>query len=204
MIEKHSRLKGVAGKIGERHRPPERADQSDKSNESRNKSALEAAWRADADQLTHEQSEIEAGRVDQQSRPNVPVPSKVHAAHAAGLIEMRKRSFQPFAAQPEEPLTARAANAPSIAVHSVACVGVLLPIPSSPIGFGDIAAHAHGLEIYERVIAVIALVGDDLLEAIGVGPHRLDLLGGVNQRLDAGRRDRVDPFRAALSDTRLD
>jgi len=63
--------------------------------------------------------------------------------------------------------------------------------PSSsvvPIGLGDVAAHANRFEIDERLIAVIALVADDFFDAAAVGPHRLDLLGRFDQRLDACRR----------------
>jgi hypothetical protein len=37
------------------------------------------------------------------------------------------------------------------------------------------------------LIAVIALVADDFLDACTAGPHGLDLLGGINQRVAAGR-----------------
>jgi hypothetical protein len=42
----------------------------------RDEAALEAAWRADTNQPTHEQSEIEATRVNQQSLQNVRSRSK--------------------------------------------------------------------------------------------------------------------------------
>jgi hypothetical protein len=56
--------------------------------------------------------------------------------------EMGKRPFQAFTAEPQQSLTARASNATPIAVHRVARVGVLLPVPSSQIGFRDVAADA--------------------------------------------------------------
>jgi hypothetical protein len=63
---------------------------------------LQPAWRADANQLPHEQSEIEAAGVNQRSLPNVGVAAEVHAPHGAGLIEMGKGSFEPLAAEPQQ------------------------------------------------------------------------------------------------------
>jgi hypothetical protein len=57
-----------------------------------------------------------------------------------------------------------------------------------PIGFGDVAAHTDCFEIDERLIAVIALLADDIFDADAIGLHGLDLLGGFDQRLDARLR----------------
>jgi hypothetical protein len=84
------------------------------------------------------------------------------------FIEMGKRPFQAFTAEPQKSLTARASNATPIAVHRVARVGVLLPVPSPPIGFRDVAVDAHGFEVDQRRVAVIALVADDFFEALPV------------------------------------
>jgi len=59
---------------------------------------LERARRADADQLTHQEPEIEAARVDQQPLADVRVSPEVHATHATGFVEMRERAFQPRSA----------------------------------------------------------------------------------------------------------
>jgi hypothetical protein len=67
-----------------------------KRNKSANRhseSALEPSWRTHADQLTHEQPEIEAADVDQQPLANVSVPTQEEATHAAGLVEMREGTF---------------------------------------------------------------------------------------------------------------
>src|SRR5918996_4719820 len=92
------------------------------------------------------------------------------------------------AAQAQQPPSAWAADAPTIAVHGVAGGRIVLPVPPSTIRFGDVTADAHRLEIDQRLVAVIALVADDVFDALPVGPHGLDLLGGLNQRLDARRR----------------
>jgi hypothetical protein len=122
-----------------------------------------SARRADADQLTQEEPEIEAARVDQQPLADVRVATQVHTAHPAGLVEMREGSFQALTAKPQQTQAACAANAPTIAVHRSARLGMVLQVPSSAIGFRDVAADAHGFEIDERLIAVIALAADDFL-----------------------------------------
>ena len=72
---------------------PQQAGQRQKRCRDRNEAPLQPAWRADANQLPHKQSEIEAAGVNQQPLPNVGVAAEVHAAHTAGLIEMGKGPF---------------------------------------------------------------------------------------------------------------
>jgi hypothetical protein len=90
-------------------RPPECANQRQQDAEPRGETALKTARRADADQLPHEQAEIEPGRVDQQPFANVCMSAEVHAAHRTRLIEMRKgavpsaRRAAAASAAPREP-----------------------------------------------------------------------------------------------------
>src|SRR5258705_4053063 len=111
--------------------------------------------------------------------------AEVHAPHPARFIEMRKRSFQPFTALPQQPFAARAPNPSTIPVDSVASLGMVLPVAPPAIGFRDVAAHADRFKIDELLITVIALIGDDLFEALALGQHGFDLFGGLNERLDA-------------------
>ena len=60
---------------------------------------------------------------------------------------------------------------------------MLLPVASPPIGLGDVTADTDRFEVDERLITVVALVADDLFDAVPVGQHRLDLLGRFDQRL---------------------
>ena len=57
----------------------ERPNERQKARQARDESSLQAAWRADADQLPHEQSEIEAAGVNQQPLQDVRLTTKVHA-----------------------------------------------------------------------------------------------------------------------------
>jgi hypothetical protein len=75
------------------HRLPPGASQHQKGRHSGNASPLQAARRADADQLPHEQPKIEGAAVNQQPLQNVCVPTEVDAAHAAGSIRRRVREI---------------------------------------------------------------------------------------------------------------
>ena len=82
-----------------RHTLPEVATQRQKRREHGDEPPLQPARRADADQLTQEEPEIEAARVDQQPLADVRVAAQVHTAHPAGLVEMREGSFQALTAK---------------------------------------------------------------------------------------------------------
>src|SRR5262245_61346286 len=123
-----------------RDRLSERPNQRQKAHQGREQASLQPAWRADADQLPHEQAEIEAAGVNQQSLPNVGVAAEVHTTKAAGFIEMGEGPFQALAAEPEQAQAPPTTNAPTITVHRVARFGVLLPVSSAAIGLGDVAA----------------------------------------------------------------
>jgi len=66
------------------------------------------------------------------------VAAEVHATKPAGFIEMGDGPFQALTAEPEQ------AQPPLI-------------------GLGNVAADGYGFKIQERLIAVIALIADDLL-----------------------------------------
>ena len=59
---------------------------------------LQRSRSPDANQLPHQQSEIEAGRVDQQSLQYVRMAAEVYPAHPARLVEMCEWSLQALAA----------------------------------------------------------------------------------------------------------
>ena len=86
-----------------RDRVRERADQRQKRHKDRGDASLQPAWRADADQLPHEQAEIEAASVNQQPLQDVWVTAKVGPSHAAGLIHVREGTFQQLAPHPLQP-----------------------------------------------------------------------------------------------------
>ena len=81
--------------------------------------ALETAGRTDADQVTHEQPQVEAASVDQHTFQNVRVSAQVHAAQAASFVEMRERTFESFATQAQQPLATSAVNASPVPIDGV-------------------------------------------------------------------------------------
>ncbi len=102
--------------------------QRQKRAEGRGEATLQPARRADADQVPHEQAEIEAAGMNQQALQNVVVAAQMHATHPAGLVEMREGAFQPLAALPQQAPAARAANASTIAIHRVARLGFFVQL----------------------------------------------------------------------------
>ena len=86
-----------------RHTPPEGSRQCQQRGDERDEPPLQPSRRAHADQLSHQQSEIETAGVNQQSLQNVRVAAKEHASHAAGLVEMREGPLQSLAAEPQQP-----------------------------------------------------------------------------------------------------
>src|SRR5215204_1342391 len=99
------------------HGLPQEPNEHQKGGHGGDEPTLQRARRADADQVAHEQAEIEATGLNQQALSNVGVAAEVHARHPAGLIEMGEGAFQALSAQAQQPQSACATDAPTIAVH---------------------------------------------------------------------------------------
>jgi hypothetical protein len=95
---------------------------------------------------------------------NVVMSPQVHAAHPTGFIEMGTRPFQPLTALAQGSLPACTANAPAVAVDGTPRVGMVFPVATPAIGFGDITPHADRFEIGHHLITVITLVGDHFFD----------------------------------------
>ena len=91
----------MAFRVRRRHTPPTWAQEADQRVQKRGRAALEATRRTDARQLPHEQPQIEAADVHEQPFQDVGMPAQMHAAHAAGLIEMSVGPLQQFAPLPQ-------------------------------------------------------------------------------------------------------
>ena len=59
---------------------------------------MQAPRRADPEARAHEEPEMARARVDQESFQDVLVSAQVRPAQPAGLVEMRVRAFEEFAA----------------------------------------------------------------------------------------------------------
>ena len=150
--------------------------------------ALEAARRPDAQHLPHEQPEIQAADLQEHALEDVAVSAQVHPAQPPGGVEMRVGTFEAFTAPTQQPLPARAANPPPVGIHRV--TGHVLPAPVAPaaVRLRHVAADPQRGQRDQRLIAVVALVADQLRDAGPRRQHRVDLFGGDDQRLKHRRR----------------
>ena len=151
--------------------------------------ALQPARRADPDQMTHDEPEIEATRMNQEALQDVGVAAQMGAPHPARVVEMRKRAFDPFAALAHQAAAASSPHPATIAIHRRPGLGILRPITSPPVRLGHVGPDTHGVQVDQGLIAVIPLIIDDLfqrLPIVNVGLRVFDLLG----RGDGGLDDR--------------
>ena len=87
-------------RIGECHGPgrpdtfPSLDQEADQRGTDGRRTALQAARGADAGQLPHEQPEIEAAHVHEDTLQDVGMVPQMHAAQPPGLVEMRVRPFE--------------------------------------------------------------------------------------------------------------
>src|SRR4051795_252531 len=79
--------------------------------------ALEPSRRAHADQLTHDEAEIEASGMNQQALQDVRVPTQMRPPHPARVIDMREGPFDALAPLPHQAASAGATHATSIAIY---------------------------------------------------------------------------------------
>ena len=87
-----------------RQTPPETAPEVEARAETGRQAALEAPRRADADQPTHQQAQVEATRGHEHPFQNVGMSPQMPPAHRARFIERRKGPFQAFAPVAQEAL----------------------------------------------------------------------------------------------------
>jgi hypothetical protein len=113
----------------------DRANQREQRGHDRTEPPLQPARRPDANQLPHQQSEIETADVDQQTLQDVRVTTEVHAAHSTGLVEMSEGPLQALPAKPQQAQPSRAANPSTIAIDCGASLELLLPVASPTIRF---------------------------------------------------------------------
>src|SRR5215204_5894800 len=73
--------------------------------------SLQAARRADADERPHQESEIEATDVHEQTLQDVRVPPQMRASHRTGFVEMRVWALQSLASATLQRQPAPATNA---------------------------------------------------------------------------------------------
>jgi len=109
-------------------------------------------------------AELEAADVDQHSLENTFVSAQMRPPHAPGVVERGEGAFDSLAALPHQAAPAAPAQAPTIAIDGRLGRRVLRPAVSPTVGLGDVGPNANRVEVHHRLIAVIALVADDLFE----------------------------------------
>ncbi len=77
---------------------------------------LQAAGRADPDQMTEQHAEVEACDVNQEALQDIPMPAEMRAPQAAGLVGVRKRSLDQFAPAAQQALATVPPNTPAIRI----------------------------------------------------------------------------------------
>lgn len=120
---------------------------------------MEAAGRADADEASHYEPEIEAARMHEYSLEDVAGTAETEPSHAAGIVDVREAAFDPFAAATQKPLAAIPADATTIGVHRVARIRLIGPRLLAPVGLADVAAKAVRAQFEHHRATMAALVG---------------------------------------------
>src|ERR1700674_260935 len=78
---------------------------------------LNPARRAVADQVAHDEPEIEASRMNQQALEDIGVATQMRGAHPAGVVKMREGAFDPLASLAHQATAARATKPPPIGIY---------------------------------------------------------------------------------------
>ena len=126
--------------------------------------ALQPARRADPDQMTHDEPEIEATRMNQEALQDVRVAAQMGAPHPARVVEMRKRAFEVRRVGASgggrvAPASGDDCQAPGPRDPSTNHVA---PCPARTRRTG------HGVQVDQGLIAVIPLITDDLFQRLPI------------------------------------
>src|SRR5207245_11088042 len=167
---------------------PRESEPPDQRRDRRRDAALEAPRRAHAKLHAHQECEIGGAGMQEDPLQDVAVPPEMHPTHAPGFIEMGKWPLKAFPSLSQQPLPARAANPSAIPIHGVARLEIALPLAPLPLRFRQIRADLEFFEIFQRLIAVVALIADHLLDAVALRVDGLDLLHRHDQGVAEGRR----------------
>src|ERR1700686_5790119 len=103
---------------------------------------LQPARRAAADQVAHDEPEIEAPRMDQQPLEDIGVTAQVGAAHTPSVVEMREGAFDPLTPLTHQAPAARSTNPPPIGVHRDLGLRLLRPIAATAVRLCDVRPKA--------------------------------------------------------------
>ena len=94
---------------------------------------LQAARRANADQLPEQHAEVDAREVNQEALQDIAMPAQMRAPHPAGLVGVRERTLDALATSAHQALAAGAPNAPTIRIDGRLGLPRLGPIAAASI-----------------------------------------------------------------------
>lgn len=107
--------------------------------------SLQAARRADANQPTHDQAEIEGARMNHRALQDVAMTTKVCATHATGLVGVSEPAFEILATPAQQTHAPGSANPPAVPVDGRSGRRFLAPAPSATLRLRSVGAHANRL-----------------------------------------------------------
>ena len=136
------------------------------------------------------------------------MPPEMHPPHPTGFEQMRKRRLQQLPPASQQATAPRPANPAPVGIHGVAGRRPTLPAPAARVRFQELGAEPQGLQVHQRLVAVVPPVADHLPQvgarwearslwrrAVGLGAVAVTVadilrrLGRVEGRMD-GRLDR--------------
>ena len=120
--------------------------------------ALKAARHADADHTAEQQPEVAARDVNEQSLPDVRMPSKMDPPHPAGLAHVGKRPLEQLPSTPQQATAPRPANPAPVGMHPLAGRRLARPAAAAPVRFRQVAAQSQRRQIRQRLVGVAPFV----------------------------------------------
>src|SRR4029077_19951761 len=118
-------------------------------------SPLQPSGLADSEQLPHDQCQVEATGVHQQTLQDVVPSFQMHTSHSAGFVHVRHTSFRQFTTFPLEPLAALSLNSPSVVVHLLLLVLFPIPVPPTPSWLRNVTTAVYRMQVLHDGSAVV-------------------------------------------------
>ena len=122
---------------------------------STNKIAITAATRPCSPRgvpipIRHDEPEIEAASMNQETLQGIRMAAQMRTAHAARVVQVCEGALDSLAALAHQSASALSTNPAAIAVHRGLGLGSLRLVASPPIRLRNIGANVHGVEIDHR------------------------------------------------------
>ena len=120
-----------------------------------------------SEELPHDQAQVESARMHQKPLEDVLMATQMRTSHRARLVQVGKGVFDVLGKTPADSAATCPAEATAIRVDEGWRLRQIAPAAAAAIRFGDVQAHVERVQVDERAVAVIALVGDQLIKPRG-------------------------------------